>query len=212
MDDEVLGAGGTIAKHSTAGDDVFVCIVANRAYDHIYDEEKIKRQKENARAAQKILGYRELHFLDLPDEKLDEKVITTLVPLESYMRKIMPEIVYINHRGDSNQDHRAVFQASVIACRSFGLNSIKKVLCYEVLSSTDQAPPFTEFAFTPNYFVNIGNYIALKKAALECYGDELRVFPHPRSTKAVEVLAQKRGMEVAYEYAEAFCLIREKVG
>jgi LmbE family N-acetylglucosaminyl deacetylase len=211
MDDEVLGAGATLARHSALGDSVFVCIVANRAYNHHYDETKILRQKEHAMDAKRVLGYKELHFLDLPDEQLDKKTIDILVPLETYMQKIQPEIVYINHRGDSNQDHKAVFQAAIIACRSFGLSSIKKVFSYEVLSSTDQAPPFAEYAFLPNYYVNIAPYIEHKKKALGCYIDESRDFPHPRSLKAVEILAHKRGLEVGYEYAEAFCLIRRKL-
>jgi LmbE family N-acetylglucosaminyl deacetylase len=34
MDDEVLGCGGTIARHVECGDNVSVCFIAHRAYNH----------------------------------------------------------------------------------------------------------------------------------------------------------------------------------
>ena len=34
MDDEVLGAGGTIARYVERGDKVHVCFIANRIYNH----------------------------------------------------------------------------------------------------------------------------------------------------------------------------------
>lgn len=211
MDDEVLGCGGVIAKHTADGDNVSVCVIANRAYGHKYDSELINKQKTHALAAKAILGYKDLTFLDLPDEQLDSKTLDVLVPLESYIKVIKPEVVYMNHRGDSNQDHKAVFKAAVIACRSFGIESIKKILCYEVLSSTEQSPALPETMFMPNYYIDISRYIDKKKKALECYTDELRSFPHPRSIEGIEILAKKRGMEIGYKYAEAFCLIRQKV-
>lgn len=211
MDDEVLGVGGTIAWHVAQGDQVAVCIVANRAYDHRYVPELIDRQKQAAFKAKDILGYSELVFLDLNDEQLDEKNINIIVPLEEFLNRFKPELAYINHRGDSNQDHRAVFQASIVSCRTFANPWLKRILCYEVLSSTEQAPPFQEFAFVPNFYVNVEPYLDKKIQALKCYDDELRSFPHPRSDEGIRVLANKRGMEIGYNAAEAFLLIREKV-
>ena len=45
--------------------------------------------------------------------------------------------------------------------------------------------------------------------ALLCYKDELRDFPHFRSSKGVEVLAIYRGVSVGLECAEAFQLERK---
>lgn len=210
MDDEVLGVGGTITKHVRNGDDVAVCIVANRAYGNEYLPDRIERQKNAALRAKDILGYQEITFLGLNDEQLDNKIIDVVVPLEGFISKYRPEIVYLNHRGDSNQDHRAVFQAGIIACRTFSVEYVKRVMCYEVLSSTEQAPPFSEFAFLPNVYVDIQGFLEAKVEALACYEDELRAFPHPRSAEGIRVLAKKRGMEIGYSAAEAFSLIREK--
>lgn len=210
MDDEVLGMGGTIAKHVAAGDIVTVYIVCKRAYNHQFDSRLIVEEKAAATRAAQILGYEDLRFLDLRDELLDERVLDVIVPLEECVQKVQPAIVYTHHRGDANQDHRAVFHASLVACRVISQYKVPRVLTYEVPSSTDSAPPFPEYAFQPNYYVNIESVLERKIRALEAYTRELREFPHPRSAKGIEVLARKRGMEIGFQAAEAFALVRDE--
>lgn len=210
MDDEVLGMGGTIAKHVANGDEVYVCIVANRAYNHLYEDEWIKEEKQAALAAKDVLGYKEVKFLDLKDEQLDHKLIEVLVPIEEYLSQTNPDVVYVNHRGDPHQDHRAVFDASIIACRTVSKPGIKKLICYEIPSATEFSPPFAEFSFLPNYYVNIESFLETKIKALKCYRREARDFPNPRSLEGVRILAKKRGMEIGFEAAEAFVIIRSE--
>lgn len=210
MDDEVLGVGGTIVKHVAAGDRVTVCVACKRAYNHQFDPVAVEEEKSAARCAAEILGYQDLRFLDLRDELLDERLLDVIVPLEACVLSVRPDVVYTHHRGDSNQDHRAVFHASMIACRTIASYKVPRMLSYEVPSSTDQSPPFPEYAFQPNYYVNVEGYFAKKVEALKAYSRELRAFPHPRSAKGLEVLAQKRGMEIGFPAAEAFAVIRDQ--
>ena len=210
MDDEVLGTGATIAKHVKAGDDVTVCVVCKRAYDHKFDPAINQEEKTATRRAAQILGYNKVEFLDLRDELLDERVLDVIVPLEECITRIRPDVVYTHHRGDSNQDHRAVLQASLIACRPISNHKVKKLLCYEVPSSTDIAPAFPEYAFQPNYWVDVAGFVDRKIEAMKAYVREMKEFPHPRSAKGIEVLAQKRGMEIGFGAAEAFMLVRDQ--
>jgi LmbE family N-acetylglucosaminyl deacetylase len=210
MDDEVLGVGGTIAKHVDAGDDVTVCVVCKRAYNHRFNSALMREQKLAAKRAKAILGYRELRCLDLPDERLDERLLDLVVPLEAVFRDVRPDIVYTHHRGDVNQDHRATFQASLIACRAIARPKVRRLLSYEVPSSTDQAPPFPDNAFQPNFYVEIHAFLAQKVKAMQAYRRELREFPHPRSPEGLDILAKKRGMEVGFHAAEAFVIIRDE--
>lgn len=209
MDDEVLGAGGAIARHVAEGHSVTVVIACKRAYNHEFDRRLVEEEKEAARQAAKILGYHDVRFLDLRDELLDERLLDVIVPLEECVGDVKPSVVYAPHRGDSNQDHRAVFQASMIACRPLAPHRVRRVLSYEVPSATDQAPPFPEYAFQPNYYVDISGVVDRKVQAMRAYARELREFPHPRSAKGIEVLAQKRGMEIGLAAAEAFMLVRD---
>jgi LmbE family N-acetylglucosaminyl deacetylase len=210
MDDEILGMGGTIAKHVSAGHEVTVFVAAKRAYNHQFDQQLIQEEKQAAKEAAEILGYRHIHFLDLRDELLDERLLDLIDPIEELVIKLQPGIVYTHHRGDSNQDHRAVCHASMVACRSTCRFKVPRVLTYEVPSSTDIAPPFPEYAFQPNFYVNIEPFLEKKQKAIQAYKREIREFPHPRSTKGVEVLAQKRGMEVGLPAAEGFMVIRDE--
>jgi LmbE family N-acetylglucosaminyl deacetylase len=210
MDDEVLGMGGTIAKHVAAGDAVTVCIVCKRAYDHTFDAALIDQEKAACRAAAGILGYSDLRFIELRDELLDERLLDVIVPLETVVVGVKPDVVYTHHRGDTNQDHRATFLASIVACRRLSPHAVPRLVCYEVLSSTDQAPPFPEWAFQPNFYVDIERFVPRKAEALRAYRRELREFPHPRSVKGIEVLAAKRGMEAGMAAAEAFVLLRDE--
>ncbi len=208
MDDETLGVGGTIARHTDSGDIVTVWIATKRAYNHQFDPKLVLEEKEAAMRAAQVLGYQDIRFLDLQDELLDERLLDIIIPLEQCVNEVTPSVVYTPHRGDSNQDHRAVFQASLIACRAISGHKVPRLLSYEVPSSTDQAPPFAEYAFQPNYYVNISDFLDRKTEALKAYARELREFPHPRSIKGIEVLAQKRGMEIGFAAAEAFAVIR----
>ena len=209
MDDEVLGCGATICRHVKKGDRVTVLIVANRAYGHRYDEELIQKEKECTQAAQKVLGYQDLIFLDLPDECLDQSQIEIIKAMEAVLSGAEPDVVYLPNRGDNNQDHRSVFTAARIVFRSHSADKTPALRVYEVPSSTDVVPCFSEFNFQANLYVDVTEYLSLKIRAMACYEKESRVYPHPRSPEGIEVSAKKRGIEVGLSAAEAFMVIRD---
>jgi len=208
MDDEVLGCGGVILKHKENGDCVRVVFVANRIYNHRFEGEKNDIQKLHALNAKGILGYDDAIFIGLHDERLDVALQDIIIPIENVIDRIRPEVVYIPFRGDNNQDHRAVYDAMRVVIRPISVNSPKTVLMYEAPSSTDQSPPLIENMFMPNYFVDITQYIEKKTKAISCYEMEKRCYPHPRSEEAIKILAQKRGIESGFRFAESFMILR----
>jgi len=212
MDDEVLGCGGTISRHVKKREDLFVCFIAHRIYDHKFDKEKNEIEKAHASKAQKVLGYKESLFLQLNDERLDASIQDIIIPLEEYVNKIKPDIVYIPFMGDNNQDHRAVFDAARVVLRPSATPFIDSLYMYEVPSSTEQSPPLPESTFLPNYYVDITKYFDKKIEAFKYYKTEKRDYPHPRSEEALKVLAQKRGTEIGFKFAEAFMILRSKWG
>ncbi len=209
MDDEVLGCGGTIARYVNEGHDVHVVFVAYRIYEHTFDKNANERERESALRAKEILGYQTATFLELSDERLDVCLQDIIIPLEKVVQDYIPEIVLLCHRGDNHQDHRAVFHASRVVLRQSAAPFIKKILCYEIPSSTEQSPSSPGDYFMPNIFINITKTLPAKMDSLKMYQQETRVFPHPRSGRAVEILALKRGTESGFEAAEAFMLYRE---
>lgn len=215
-DDEVLGCGGSIARHADAGDHVQVLIVAEGATSRQQQRDRGQvdtELSELAYAAQKageILGSTGVELLDLPDNRLDSIDRLDLVKLiEARIERYQPQIVYTHHAGDVNIDHRRLHEAVVTACRPTPGHSVKRLLSFEVASSTECQPPGSAPAFQPNWFVDISEQWDRKRLALEAYASEMRPWPHARSIQALEHLARWRGAQVGVEAAEAFCLLRE---
>ena len=217
-DDEVLGCGGTIARHADEGDQVQVLIVAEGATSR--QEERNRNQASDelsglAQAAQEagaILGAQGVELLDLPDNRLDSLDRLDLIKqIEERIARHQPEVVYVHHAGDVNIDHRRLHEAVVTACRPTPGQPVRRLLSFEVASSTEWQPPGSAPAFQPTWFIDISAQWARKREALAAYASEMRPWPHARSIQAVEHLARWRGAQVGVEAAEAFCLLRQLV-
>lgn len=208
-DDEVLGCGGTMVKHASRGDEVYLCVVT-KTYAPEWAEDETRERKEEVHRVNEILGVRKTYFLNLPTVKLDTIPQKELNDLISQMvNEVQPEVVYIPHQGDVSKDHRLVFEAAMVATRPKPNLTIRKVLCYEVLSETEWAAPFEESAFIPNIWTKISGVLETKLKAMSAYKSELKEFPHPRSLEAITTLAKMRGANVGVDAAEAFMLVRE---
>ena len=210
-DDETLGVGGTILKHRQNGDHVTVFIATDGVTAR---HDKTDLQQEAAKNACEILQVNDLRFGDLPDQRLDAMPLLEVIDsVYKLVKELQPEVVYTHHGGDVNQDHRVIFNATLVAVRPVNLNPVKEVYCYEVASSTEWAPPFDHWSFKPNVYIDIDDFLEKKIEALLSYSktfqNEIPPYPHPRSATAVELYAQKRGIEVGLNAAEAFMLVRK---
>ena len=57
-DDEVLGCGGTMARHAAVGDEVHV-VVVSRGIPEIFPEAEIEATRKELRQAHRLLGWLE---------------------------------------------------------------------------------------------------------------------------------------------------------
>jgi LmbE family N-acetylglucosaminyl deacetylase len=217
-DDEVLGCGGTIARHADAGDQVQVLIVAEGATsreqqrDRIQATDALSALAQAAQQAGAILGAKGVELLALPDNRLDSLDRLDLIKkIEESIARHQPQVVYVHHAGDVNVDHRRLHEAVVTACRPMPGQPVRRLLSFEVVSSTEWQPPGSAPAFQPNWFVEISDQWQRKRQALVAYTSEMRPWPHARSLEALEHLARWRGAQVGVEAAEAFCLLRQLV-
>jgi len=206
-DDEVLGCGGSIARWSEEGHNVYVHVISEGTTAQ-YDESEIKTKRDASERVKKILGIKEIFHDNLPDAKLDTIPILDIVKLlENSVSRIEPEVLLTQHFGDISQDHRAVFKAASIVSRPTQHNSIKRFLSYEVPSGTEWgAFSYPERSFKPNYIIDITGHLKKKLAAMKEYEIELREPPHPRSIKGIENLAAFRGQSSGFTYGEAFMI------
>lgn len=208
-DDEVLGCGGTIARHVAEGDAVFAVFMADGVSSRPQSDDNDSAQRHaSAESAREILGVRENFYLDLPDNRLDSlPLIEVIQSLEPIIAKIKPTLIYTHHHGDLNVDHRITNQAVLTICRPLPASSVKAIYAFEVMSSTEWAQP-TAAPFLPNHYVNISQQLQTKMDALCAYRPEMRESPHSRSLEHMSHLAQHRGHCVGVKAAEAFVIIR----
>lgn len=207
-DDETLGVGGTIAKYSAQGDEVFVLMVSGHL-PPIYSRKAYEETVSEAYSAFSVLGVKKSEFLEIPATMIgDQPLHEVNGRISKVVNDFNPHIVLCPYP-DRHIDHRLVFDSVMVATRPVGVGKdIKIVAAYETLSETHWNAPHIEPNFTPNWVVDISGHISKKLNALECYKSQISEFPGPRSIEAVEALAKFRGTQAGFGYGEGLHIVR----
>ena len=222
-DDEVLGMGGTIAKHTSQHDTVSIIYMATgitgrrELSESEYEiknipkkiqedwQQEIGKLRQDANKSARLLKVKNVKFFDFPDNEMDGIHLLKVVKvIEKEIKSAKPDRIYTNHYGDLNVDHKVVYNATLVACRPANF-PVKEILSFEVLSSTEWSYPYN---FNPNHFINIEKYLGKKIKAMELFVNEIRKFPHPRSSENIKHVARRWGSVSGFNAAEAFELIR----
>lgn len=207
-DDEVLGAGGTLARFAHEGASITVAVLTSGFAPQFPagDEEAIRVE---AKKAHEILGVRETVYLDFPAAELDQVPHRLLNgALAELYQRTEPTYVLVPFLGDVHLDHQAGFRSAMVMCRPTGAHVPRSVLAYETISETNwNAAPVTP-GFQPNTYVDISDYLETKLAAFRAYASQVREFPHERSLETMRALALVRGSAVHLRAAEAFVALR----
>lgn len=210
-DDELLGCGGVMSllKNEVAFKVIFIAEGSTCRYSNPESFEakaSIDQRKSFALSALDSLGIQDVVFKDLPCGRLDQiPLIEINKVIEDSIHSFYPDTVFTHSSCDSNHDHVKVHQATIIACRP-GLNSVKNLLAYEVLSSSEWG---FKTAFMPSVFYPLTKFnVESKFKAMMFYESEIKASPFPRSREGIFTLAAYRGLQSGNHYAEAFELIR----
>lgn len=209
-DDEILGVGATIAKHTKNGDDVEVVVVTRGSKD-VYDDEYVEEGRKQEKEACSILGVRKISYLDFESPKMDTAIYIDVVgKIAEKVEEVKPDIVYIPHYGDMHFEHKKIAEMCMVALRPIEWKCIK-IYGYEVLSETGWDVPNANNDFIPNVYEDVsGEYIEKKIDALKVFKSQMKKYPSARSIKAIRSLSEFRGAMVGVENAESFMLIREQ--
>jgi LmbE family N-acetylglucosaminyl deacetylase len=201
-DDEILGLGSTLHKHALSGDKIYCLILGEGAICRETERGNLIKQ---SREAAKIIGFRNIQFECLPDNKFDTIPLLEICRIvERHVKEICPDIIYTHFKGDLNIDHRLTYQAVITACRP-GCSTVKEIYAFETPSSTEWGE-----GFRPNVFSEIGEIeLGRKFAALKCYETEIGESPHPRSIQALMSRAEYWGQLAGVKLAEAFELVKK---
>lgn len=208
-DDEILGAGGTLAKHVAMDDDVHAVVLADGALSR-YSPEMVGELQAGGVAAAQHIGFTSVRFESFPDQRLDQVAMIDLTQhIEQILAELRPDVVYTHFKRDVNADHSLVAQAVWTACRPYRMPHLRLLAAFETPSSTEWSSCVDGTPFRPTMFVDVAATLDAKLAAMSCYGSELRDYPHPRSLRALRERASYWGSVVGLAAAEPFLVLRD---
>ena len=196
-DDAELGAGGTAAKLIASGKRVFKLTLTNNVTD--FKQKGISvdfdSSLSDSKKAAEIIGYQE---------------ITEFKPAEcsklSYSKEIMQRVekiifdynidtVFIHFGTDMNQDHVEACRICLTAARH----------CRNILEFQSNGY-ILDNVFYPTYFVDISDFVEIKKKALSQYGTE-----HNRFNRLFETNIERNhiwGYANEVQYCEGFKIVK----
>ncbi|NQV91332.1 PIG-L family deacetylase [Candidatus Woesearchaeota archaeon] len=206
-DDETLGCAGTILKHIANGDDVYCCFFTYALTE--YSEGQKKQRLEIIEKVHQAYGFKEYYNLKFLAAELDTIPQKDLISsFGKIVQNVQPNIIYTVGGTDVNTDHSIVYK-TVMACTKPSYTPfVRRILAYEVNSSTNWSFADGLRSFLPQYFVDITKYIDQKIEFMHFYDAEFKKSPHPRSKEGIEALARFRGVSANLHYAEAFQVLR----
>jgi len=216
-DDEIFGCAGTMAKVKAQGGKVYVvCVtVADLVqYDMAADMVPGSTRRDEFFEGMEILGVDDAEILYEDEEthlRLDKMgrrdLIHAICKCRLGVDNINPTMVALPSIS-YNQDHEALFRAGFTACRPHTGNDSnypKIVLAYD---SPTHFWNIERDKFHPNFYVDISDYVDIKRKALQCHTSQLRDAPHYLSLDMLERQMFTRGHEICVTAAEAFCCYR----
>jgi|SRR5579872_1169786 len=159
-DDDALTCLGTLAKF--AQEQYQVHVLTLTAGDRSNTSVEMIRLAEAQSVAQ-LVGYSLIQHC-LPDGQL-RCDIGTISLIEQYIQQLRPQVVithYPQTSGYGHQDHDTVAAAVV--------NAARRSSCVECILYAE--PPVQNWGFLPNFFVDITDYIGLKKHAIAMHQTE----------------------------------------
>ncbi len=215
-DDETIGAGGLIARVKAAGGSAFVIVFNVGDLYHFNNSStpiKGETRVDELRQAMKVLRVDDFEVLfhdpalvmrmdSLPRIELVQRIERTS---RLSTQNIRPTMIVLP-APSFNQDHVAVYEAGITACRPHHPD----MKSFQNLVLVADAPQLTwgRVSFHPNFYVDISDVLELKLKAYRCHRSQVRPSPHQGGIDALRLLAETRGREISVNAAEAFECLR----
>jgi LmbE family N-acetylglucosaminyl deacetylase len=194
VDDEVLGCASVLDEDTI----VWFCGI-REDYTNPDGEHRVTTAQRylEAEAVAMLMGH--MTICDMTAQVNSYELLHTKDEIEYVINTNRPEYVFVCAPG-FNQDHKTVYEATVIATRPHDTNWFcKKVLAYESIQEVGWPNPPLEV----NYYVPLD--IDRKLEAYQLHASQVRGH---RSPEAIRSLAAVRGAAVNMPYAEAFKILR----
>lgn len=184
-DDLELGCGATLAKLVARGVEVVAVVLTDGGNGGSAAHDR----RDETRAGLAKLGVVNLIQHSFPDTRLHECLNDLIATLEDHVEEVAPDRVYTMFDRDRHQDHRAVYEASAVACRR-----VPQIFGYETPSSYPN--------FIPTVFEPVDDFIELKVEALKVHMSQgSRLYMQEEKIRSA---AHFRGVQVDLGQTEGF--------
>jgi LmbE family N-acetylglucosaminyl deacetylase len=216
-DDELLGLGATMNRLIQEFNVLTHVLILGEGITSRSDsrnlekwEKELSTHRKNIESAQRAIGYHSIVAYSFPDNRFDSIPLLDIIKvIEKEKLSFCPDVIFTHHGGDLNIDHQRTFDSVITACRPMAGENVKAIITFETPSGTEWRASSDPRHFIPNMFCCISkSNMQSKITAMECYEFERRNFPHPRSPEALMIQAQRWGVAIGAELAEAFCIVR----
>lgn len=195
-DDVELGAGGTAAKFAHEGKNVYKITLTDNETNFVQMGIRVASDDSVAQSGKacEILGIKEI--TDFGPVPCNHLVYSTelMQRIEKVIYDYQIDTVFMHFSSDVNQDHMAASQLCLTAARH----------CSNIFQY--QSNGYIINQYEPTFFVDISDYIDLKRKALEQYGSA-----HNRFNRLFETSIERNhlwGYANKVEYAEGFHVIK----
>lgn len=189
-DDMEIGMGGTIAKYTQAGYDVYMVLVE-------IPNNKEQRLSE-AKKASKILGA-DLIFLDMdPDELVFSRKIVR--EFDNIIKEYSPNAVYTHWNHDSHQDHVVVTEGVIAATR--------KNRCSLYMYEQTIPGGIVPYGFRMQSMVDISEVMDIKENSILAHESQVNS-NGDWWLYGIKGRAMYRGYQINVKFAEAFEVVKE---
>lgn len=208
MDDEVIGCGGSLIKHSEAGNSIDIIYFTNGS--HFVSDMELRKQKTANRLseAKRVCGElgMKYHMLDIDDRSLtyNETLLKNVVDL---LIEISPDIVYVPHKKEGDREHRIVHkifcEANWLASDVFFIEKGKKRECPKLVLEYEVWTPLTEI----DLYEDITDYMDKKMDLISYYESQIMFTDYAEAARGLNVYRGTIG-KGKKSYAEAFKIQR----
>jgi len=201
-DDQVIGAGGTIAKWVQEGKEVVVVVFSYgvKANPWLKKHVTAEMRYEESIQASEIMGVKETIFFDLTEGKFEEEFKEKAIDkrIDELVKKYKPSKILTHSFDDHHPDHKAV---SNILLKHFEKKEKPDIYAFHVWNIAN-----LEKREAPRLMVDITDTFKIKMKALNCFKSQwisviLLIW-------SIYYRAFTNGRQIKKRYAEAFYKIK----
>ena len=212
-DDQVLGAGGAMAKYAREGYNIYTYIFSfgELSHPHLKASYIKKIRTKESEVADKIIGGKKVEFFGLKDGVMDKEIKNKNIyfKVKNIIEEIKPEKIFTHSIDDMLPDHRVVRRCVIRAYDE--LNQEKNVKCdvysFDVWNILNLAK-----RDNPILVVDISSTFKHKIQALHEFKSQINIFTHAYLVNllylGVYIKAFVYGIRYGNKLAEIFYKIR----